>query len=68
MDEALALDLKLRETIAGADELRSKRNTVSKQIGVMMAQKRFDEAEAAKPEVNAACEGVMEARKRARVY
>ncbi|MDR3344623.1 MAG: serine--tRNA ligase [Oscillospiraceae bacterium] len=51
VDEALALDIRLRQTIAAADELRSKRNTVSKQIGALMAQGKREEAEAAKVEV-----------------
>ncbi|MDR1409968.1 MAG: serine--tRNA ligase [Oscillospiraceae bacterium] len=53
VDEALALDIKLRETIAAADGLRNKRNTVSKQIGALMAQGKRDEAENAKAEVSA---------------
>ncbi|MDR1805552.1 MAG: serine--tRNA ligase [Clostridium sp.] len=53
VDEALELDVRLRQTIAAADELRNKRNTISKQIGVLMAQGKRDEAEAAKAEVSA---------------
>ncbi|MDR0883149.1 MAG: serine--tRNA ligase [Oscillospiraceae bacterium] len=53
VDEALALDKQLRETIAAVDALRNTRNVVSKQIGALMAQGKRDEAEAAKAEVNA---------------
>jgi len=51
VDEVLELDRKLREIIAEADSLRSKRNTVSKQIGGLMAQGKKDEAEQIKAEV-----------------
>ncbi len=48
VDEVIALDEELRATKRRADELRANRNKVSKSIGALMAQKRFDEAEAAK--------------------
>ena len=51
VDEVLDLDRRLRETISEADSLRSKRNTVSKQIGGLMAQGKKEEAEQAKTEV-----------------
>jgi seryl-tRNA synthetase len=51
VDEVLELDKKLRGSMSEADELRAKRNTVSKQIGGLMAQGKKDEAEAAKAEV-----------------
>lgn len=53
VDEVLDLDRRHREAIAEADELRSKRNTVSKQIGGLMKEGKKDEAEAAKSEVAA---------------
>lgn len=53
VDEVIELDLRLRETIAQADELRNRRNVRSKQIGAMMGQGKKEEAEAAKAEVAA---------------
>jgi seryl-tRNA synthetase len=53
VDEVIGLDRLYRDTIAEADALRNKRNTVSKQIGGLMAQGKKDEAEAAKAEVSA---------------
>ena len=38
VDEVIELDEKLRKTKAEADELRSKRNKISKEIGALMAQ------------------------------
>jgi len=51
VDEVIELDQRLREAIAEADSLRSKRNTVSKQIGGLMAQGKREEAEQVKAEV-----------------
>ena len=51
VDEVLELDKKNREAIQRADYLRSQRNSISKQIGAMMAQGMRDEAEAAKQQV-----------------
>ncbi len=62
VDEAIAIDSEMRAVKREADELRASRNRVSKSIGALMAQKRFEEAEAAKREVTenaarlAACE------------
>ncbi|MFV0402187.1 MAG: serine--tRNA ligase, partial [Oscillospiraceae bacterium] len=53
VDEVIALDKEYREAIAEADELRSKRNSVSKQIGALMGQGKREEAEEAKQEVAA---------------
>lgn len=53
VDEVIALDKEYREAIAEADDLRSKRNTVSKQIGALMGQGKKAEAEEAKQEVAA---------------
>ena len=53
VDEVLDLDRRHREAITEADSLRSKRNTVSKQIGVLMKEGKRAEAEAAKAEVAA---------------
>lgn len=53
VDEVIALDKEYREAIAEADDLRSKRNAVSKQIGALMGQGKREEAEEAKQEVAA---------------
>lgn len=51
VDEVFELDAKYRQTKTRADELRGLRNKLSKQIGVLMGQKRFDEAEDIKKQV-----------------
>ena len=51
VDEVIELDKKSRELQLRGDELRSKRNTLSNQIGNMMKQGRRDEAEEIKKEV-----------------
>ena len=48
VDEVIALDEELRANKKRADELRANRNKVSKSIGALMGQKKFEEAEAAK--------------------
>ncbi len=48
VDEVIALDAELRASKQRADELRANRNKVSKSIGALMGQKKFEEAEAAK--------------------
>ena len=48
VDEVIALDEELRKNKKRADDLRANRNKVSKSIGMLMGQKKFDEAEAAK--------------------
>ncbi|MBP3411208.1 MAG: serine--tRNA ligase [Clostridia bacterium] len=51
VDQVIALDKQNRECIQRADFLRSQRNKISKQIGMLMGQKKFEEAEAAKQQV-----------------
>ena len=56
VDEVIDLDAKRRAAIAEADQLRSNRNTLSKQIGMLMGQAKKDpakleEAEAVKRQV-----------------
>lgn len=56
VDEVLELDSKRRAVIVEADQLRSNRNTLSKQIGMLMGQSKKDpsklkEAEAVKAQV-----------------
>ena len=51
VDEVIDLDKKNREAIQRADFLRSERNRISKLIGLLMAQGKKEEAEAAKQQV-----------------
>ena len=51
VDEVIELDEKLRKTKAEADELRSKRNKISKEIGALMAQGKKEEAQQVKASV-----------------
>jgi len=53
VDEVIVLDEESRKTQAEADDLRSKRNKVSKQIGALMGQGKKEEAEKVKAEVAA---------------
>ena len=48
VDEVIALDEELRQNKKRADDLRANRNKVSKSIGALIGQKKFEEAEAAK--------------------
>ena len=51
VDECIALDAELRKVQQEADDLRAKRNKISKEIGALMAKGLKDEAEKAKAEV-----------------
>ena len=51
VDEVLDLDKKSREAKTRADSLRASRNSISKSIGMLMGQKKFEEANNAKLEV-----------------
>lgn len=53
VDEALALDEKRRALQTEGDALRAARNALSKQIGLLMREKKTQEAEAVKAQVNA---------------
>ncbi len=53
VDEALALDEKRRSLQTEGDTLRAARNALSKQIGQLMREKKTEEAEAVKAQVNA---------------
>ncbi len=53
VDEALALDEQRRALQTEGDSLRAARNTLSKQIGVLMREKKTQEADAVKMQVNA---------------
>ncbi len=48
VDEVILLDEQLRQNKRRADELRANRNKISKSIGALMGQKKFEEAEEAK--------------------
>ncbi len=68
VDEVLELDAKNRAAITEASELRASRNTLSKQIGVLMGQAKKDpsklqEAEAIKAQVKANAERLAELEK-----
>ncbi len=51
VDEVIELDEKRRATQGEADDLRNRRNKISKQIGALMAQGKKEEAEEVKKEV-----------------
>ncbi len=53
VDQVLELDRKFRECKTRADELRSLRNSTSKEIGGLMAQGKQDQAEAKKAQIAA---------------
>ena len=56
VDEVIEFDKKRREVQQKADDIRSNRNKLSKQIGALMGQGKKDEAEAVKAEVAAQAE------------
>ena len=65
VDEVIALDSENRAVMAEAQELRSARNTLSKQVGMLMGQAKKDpsklaEAEAAKAKVKANADRLSE--------
>ena len=65
VDEVLALDKENRDTIQEAQDLRTARNTLSKQVGMLMGQAKKDpskleEAEAAKAQVKANADRLAE--------
>ena len=60
VDEVIALDEESRKTKQEADDLRANRNKLSKEIGVLMAQGKKEEAEAMKAEVAAGARRLVE--------
>ncbi len=52
VDEALKLDTERRALMSEGDALRASRNTLSKQIGALMREKKTAEAEEVKAQVN----------------
>ena len=68
VDEVIELDAKRRAAILEADQLRSNRNTLSKQIGMLMGQAKKDpsklaEAEAVKAQVKEQADRLAELEK-----
>ena len=63
VDEALALDSKRRALIAEGDSLRSARNTLSKQVGMLMKEGKKAEAEEVKAKVKADADRLLEIEK-----
>ena len=68
VDEVLELDVKYREALTEANNLRASRNTLSKQVGMLMGQAKKDpsklqEAEAAKAQVKANADRLAELEK-----
>ncbi len=51
VDEVIELDAEYRKTLQEAENLRSEKNRISKQIGALMGQGKKDEAEEAKKKV-----------------
>ena len=51
VDEIIELDKESRELTLMCDELRMKRNSISKEIGTLMGQGKKEEAESKKNEV-----------------
>ena len=69
VDEAIDLDARRRAAIAEADQLRSARNTLSKQVGMLMGQAKKDpgklqEAEQVKAQVKADADRLAELEKK----
>ncbi|BDB00450.1 serine--tRNA ligase [Clostridium botulinum] len=64
VDKVIALDTELRNIKPEADNLRAKRNKISKQIGGLMAQGKKEEAEELKKQVTAASDHLAELEKR----
>ena len=60
VDEVLALDTKNREVKVHGDELRSKRNSLSQEIGNLMKQGKKEDAENIKKQVQAINEELVE--------
>ena len=63
VDEVIALDAEKRNAQQEADNLRADRNKLSKQIGVLMGQKKKDEAEEVKKQVAAGAARLAELEK-----
>ncbi len=64
VDEVIELDKQNREAIQRGDTLRSQRNKISKQIGMLMGKGQREEAEAAKKQVSAINDELLELEKK----
>lgn len=60
VDEVLELDSLFRAAKQRGDDLRSQRNSISKQIGFFMAKGQKDEAEKAKAQVNSIAQELLD--------
>lgn len=63
VDEVIALDVEKRKVKQEGDDLRAARNKISKEIGMLMAQGKKEEAEIKKAEVAAGAERLEELKK-----
>jgi len=63
VDEAIALDEKKRALQTEGDNLRAARNTLSRRIGQLMKEKKLEEAESVKAQVNADAERLAQIEK-----
>ncbi|MBQ8234695.1 MAG: serine--tRNA ligase, partial [Bacilli bacterium] len=63
VDEVLEIDNKVRELKLKGDELRSKRNTLSSEIGLLMKNKKLEEANAIKETVKKINEELVDVEK-----
>ena len=60
VDEVIDLDKENREIKQEVENLRAQKNKMSKQIGALMGQKKFEEAEAVKKEVSSFADRIEE--------
>ena len=60
VDEVLELDRKNRELKQKGDDLRAARKTLSAQVGMLMKDKKFEEAEKVKAQVKADADRLVE--------
>jgi seryl-tRNA synthetase len=60
VDEVIELDKRIRDLKGEAETLRASRNTLSKQIGALMAQKKIEEANEIKAQVSRNNERIIE--------
>lgn len=65
VDEAIELDIKKRALQNEGDALRASRNSLSKQIGLLMKEKKLDEANAVKAQVQQNAERLVQIEKEA---
>ncbi|MHB1152716.1 MAG: serine--tRNA ligase [Eubacteriales bacterium] len=64
VDEVVALDIQNREAKSRRDYLRSKRNSISKEIGLLMSKDKKDEVKQAKAEVTSMAEEIINLEKK----